>query len=165
MLKKVFLDLDQTLQKDIPIFQFVADCALRISLGYSKNRLKLNVGRCYKKFWILWYHFLFLSYQSVAILVIPTRLNAKNVFWGDNFQVFPTHNVHFIRLLDDTLRAGSCAIDFQTKSLLALNKKWKVNWKFQFSIFCQNTFGVQVNCTWSGPKYILEFSITFNLFS
>ena len=49
MLKKVFLDLDQTLQKDIPIFQFVADCALRISLGYSKNRLKLNVGRCYKK--------------------------------------------------------------------------------------------------------------------
>ena len=142
MLKKVFLDLDQTLQKDIPIFQFVADCALRISLGYSKNRLKLNVGRCYKKFWILWYHFLFLSYQSVAILVIPTRLNAKNVFWGDNFQVFPTHNVHFIRLLDDTLRAGSCAIDFQTKSLLALNKKRKVNWKFQFFIFYQNAFGL-----------------------
>ena len=98
MLKKVFLDLEQTLQKDIPIFQFVADCALRISLGYSINRLKLNVGRCYKKFWILWYHFLFLSFQSVAILVIPTQLNAKNIFW-DNFPVFPTHNAQFITFI------------------------------------------------------------------
>ena len=32
------------------------------------------------------------------------------------------------------LRVGSCAIDFQTKSVLAQNKKLKVNWKFQFFI-------------------------------
>ena len=30
--------------------------------------------------------------------------------------------------------AGSCAIDFETESVLALNKKLKVDWKFQFFI-------------------------------
>ena len=36
------------------------------------------------------------------------------------------------------LWAGSCANDVQTKSVLALNKKLKMNLKFQFFIWCQN---------------------------
>ena len=32
------------------------------------------------------------------------------------------------------LMAESCAIDFQNESVLALNNKLKVNWKFQFFI-------------------------------
>ena len=32
------------------------------------------------------------------------------------------------------LMAESCAIDFQNESVLTLNNKLKVNWKFQFFI-------------------------------
>ena len=32
------------------------------------------------------------------------------------------------------LMTESCAIDFQNESVLALNNKLKVNWKFQFFI-------------------------------
>ena len=45
-------------------------------------------------------------------------------------------------------RVGSCAIDFQTESVLALNKKLKINWNFQFF-----TFGLKVNCTWSSLNH------------
>ena len=31
----------------------------------------------------------------------------------------------------ESFSARSCAVDFQTESVLALNKKLKVNWKFQ----------------------------------
>ena len=48
-------------------------------------------------------------------------------------------------------RAGSCAIDFQTESVLVLNKKLKVISKFQFFMQRQNTFHLKVNCTWSSP--------------
>ena len=38
------------------------------------------------------------------------------------------------RHVDKKIRTKSCAIDFQTESVLALNKKLKVNWKFQLFI-------------------------------
>ena len=47
--------------------------------------------------------------------------------------------------------AGSCAMDFQTQSVLALNKNLKVPIHFWFFILCQHTFDLKVDCTSSGP--------------
>ena len=43
-----------------------------------------------------------------------------------------------IVILIQPLRVESCAIQFQNETVLALNKKLKVNWKFQLFIQCQN---------------------------
>ena len=56
-----------------------------------------------------------------------------------------------LKMTFESFSARSCAVDFQTESVLALNKKLKVNQKFQFLIYCQNTFGLKVNCTWHDP--------------
>ena len=52
-------------------------------------------------------------------------------------------NVYFFKIKSTyiytlNIGAGSCAIDFQTESVLSLNEKLKVNWKFYlFFIFRQ----------------------------
>ena len=51
-----------------------------------------------------------------------------------------------------------CAIDFQTESVLARNKKLKGYWNYQFFISYQLTFDLKVHCTWSGLiKLVLIF--------
>ena len=41
---------------------------------------------------------------------------------------------------------------------MQLTFRLNVNWKFQCFIYCKNTFGLKVNCTWSGPKFHYLYS-------
>ena len=67
--------------------------------------------------------------KAVLMDGMIAQLTTKHPFliFSYDFQIFTIVCAYI-------LRAGSCAIDFQTESVLALNKKLKVNWKFQFFI-------------------------------
>ena len=65
------------------------------------------------------------------------------------FFVFTTYLCKNQRTMcvQSSLRAGSSAMDFQTESVLARNKKLKGYWNYQFFISYQLTFGLKVHCT------------------
>ena len=64
-------------------------------------------------------------------------------------------SARLVYMVEASSKVDSCAIDFQTESLLALNKKLKFPSHFQFlfcaKFECQITFGLEVKYTWSCP--------------
>ena len=89
------------------------------------------------KYFVDHFHFFF--------LLVPFCLRNRYRIWNlrKNLVIFVKelqcswHTFIFSKLILSTgriSRAGSCAIDFQTKSVLALNEKRNVNWKFRFFI-------------------------------